>query len=1028
MALRVFLSNRLEYLATLLAEHIKDSPSPLTQETVVVQSRGMERYLAMTLAQEHGICAGVRFPFPAALIHELAGRLRLPGAKHPLCASRLLWRLVAALEHEDVFGDDAPLSARQRISRALALAPVFERYMLFRPHWLKQWQRGAPCGEISPHHHITEEWQRHLWQRVVRGAEENHRAALTQALIDALRHDPPLKALPHRLAVFGISSLPPHSMELLAALGTHIPVHVYVLSPSVHAWDRRQDHEEGSAAQMLAQLGTSLRDAIDRWEEYAVMVPLFAPPSDDTLLGCLHADLLHLPAAPNIQDFPPSRANIEVHLCPTPRREVEVLRERVLHLLQTDPSLEPHHILAIAADIETYAPLIHAVFGGIHPQIPYTVADHDRIHEEIRFFMDLVTTAAGRLERSRVVELLASPPSRSLLGLSEEATVRLQDWFTEAGIAWGTDPAFRQGHGAPLSTVGTWRAGLMRLALGTITGDHQGTIQGIAPLALGPNEDRELFAACTMWLENLEQLSQWVQSPAPDWAQILPWILQTFWPAQGSGAAQELHRGVCETLAAWNDAGCPQACARSMVLALERTLGFKGQEGDFLARGMTFCAPRPMRAVPFRVVAFLGLAAGRFPRAQTPLSFDLVAAHPRPGDHTPTDDDRALFLETLLSARDRLLFFAPSQTASTQGQSPLLTSLMEHLDGRATVHGISPSTALITTHPAYAFHPRTLDASFPWPTCTPCRLQEAQAFIGPQRPKPTLFDHPLPQPQVPAEMELDRLAHDLAHPCRTLLSAMGIRPHVRDEEMPDDEPYSTPTKRTLHRLKKTLLELAQNDAPAAELFRTAHAWQVIPDTPERDAIIAPTIAQVMDLAQRIRTLAPHGIRPRPFCLEIKESTLSGTLAMGAEGVVLYRPAALKTQDLIRLYLTLMVAGHLQWSTQVTLLTEDHTITKAVGDPQESAELLQGAITLWIEAHTRPVALLPKSCLKYAQVFLRKGHDDAYKEMRNVWTCGRFPENQDPYLRRCFPEKPPWHEAYDLAQRLLVPMLEAPSHG
>ncbi|MBC7354758.1 MAG: exodeoxyribonuclease V subunit gamma [Desulfomicrobiaceae bacterium] len=1024
MALTVFLSNRLEYLATLLADHLKDSLSPLTQEIVVVQSRGMERYLAMTLAREHGICAGVRFPFPAALLHDLARRLRLPGARRPLSASRLLWRLMAALEYEGaLLGERAAVSSPcQRMGQAVALASVFERYQLFRPHWLAKWQQGVPCGEISPESRDSEDWQRRLWQRVVRGEEESHRAALTLAMIEALRSRPDPKGLPHRVAVFGISSAPPHFVDLLAALGAHIPVHVYVLGPSAHTWGRRQSHEEGSAAQMLALLGSSLRDALDRWEECAVVAPLLAQPAEDTLLGCLHADLLHLPATPTIRDFSKNRANIEVHLCATPRREVEVLRERLLHLLETDPTLEPHHILAITADMDAYAPLIHAVFGSSAPEVPYAVADHGLIHEEIRFFLDLLRIAAGRLERSRVQELFFAPPTRGLLGLSEDACLRLQTWFAQAGIAWGIDAAFRQKHGAPPSAIGTWRAGLTRLALGAITGDHHGTIQGVAPLALGPSEDRELFAACALWLEHLEHLCQWVQDPAPDWERILPWMLETFWPAQGSGAPEELRRGVAETLNAWKDAGRPAACGRSMAQALERALNSETQEGEFLARGITFCAPRPMRAVPFRVVAFLGLAAGNFPRTQTPPCLDLTAAHPRPGDRTPTDDDRGLFLDALLSARDRLLLFAPSAGPSALGPSPVLASLLEHLDSRATVDGASPSSALVTTHPFFAFHPRALDTSFPWPTTTRSRLQEAHAFLRPQRPRPPFFRHPLPRPQMPAELELGRLIRDLAHPCRTLLHALGIRPHFREEDIPDDEPCRTPAHRTLHRLKGALLELAQRGASFTELVRTAQAWQVVPDTPGGEAFVVPAIAQVMDMAQHIRAIAPHGIRPHPFYVEMEETTLCGTLPLAAGGIALYRPATLKTQDLLRLYLTLIVAGTTRGADRVTLITEDHIITQPVPDPKESKDRLRTAIDLWLEAHTRPVALLPKACLAYAQAYCPKGHDNAHQKMVNAWTDGPFPENQDPYLRICFPDTPHWDEAHDLAQRLLVPML------
>jgi exodeoxyribonuclease V gamma subunit len=62
----------------------------------------------------------------------------------------------------------------------------------------------------------------------------------------------------------------------------------------------------------------------------------------------------------------------------------------------------------------------------------------------------------------------------------------------------------------------------------------------------------------------------------------------------------------------------------------------------------------PMRSVPFRVVCLLGMNDQDFPRCQHPVGFDLMASAPRLGDRNRRNDDRYLFLEALLSARDVL--------------------------------------------------------------------------------------------------------------------------------------------------------------------------------------------------------------------------------------------------------------------------------------------------------------------------------------------------------------------------------------
>ena len=56
--------------------------------------------------------------------------------------------------------------------------------------------------------------------------------------------------------------------------------------------------------------------------------------------------------------------SIRVHSCHGRGRQVEVLRDAILHLLDADPSLEPRDIIVMCPDIENFAPLIQATFGS----------------------------------------------------------------------------------------------------------------------------------------------------------------------------------------------------------------------------------------------------------------------------------------------------------------------------------------------------------------------------------------------------------------------------------------------------------------------------------------------------------------------------------------------------------------------------------------------------------------------------------------------------------------------------------------
>ena len=60
----------------------------------------------------------------------------------------------------------------------------------------------------------------------------------------------------------------------------------------------------------------------------------------------------------------PPTTSVTVHSCHGRARQVEVLRDALLHVLADDPTLEPRDVIVMCPDIETYAPLIHATFGS----------------------------------------------------------------------------------------------------------------------------------------------------------------------------------------------------------------------------------------------------------------------------------------------------------------------------------------------------------------------------------------------------------------------------------------------------------------------------------------------------------------------------------------------------------------------------------------------------------------------------------------------------------------------------------------
>ncbi|MBN2105816.1 MAG: exodeoxyribonuclease V subunit gamma, partial [Deltaproteobacteria bacterium] len=71
MTLNLHTGNRLDILADrLVAIMAVPLAGPLASEVIVVQSRGMQRWLSLRLAGQLGICANCTFPFPNAFFTD----------------------------------------------------------------------------------------------------------------------------------------------------------------------------------------------------------------------------------------------------------------------------------------------------------------------------------------------------------------------------------------------------------------------------------------------------------------------------------------------------------------------------------------------------------------------------------------------------------------------------------------------------------------------------------------------------------------------------------------------------------------------------------------------------------------------------------------------------------------------------------------------------------------------------------------------------------------------------------------------
>ncbi|MBV8467790.1 MAG: exodeoxyribonuclease V subunit gamma [Burkholderiales bacterium] len=1016
--LHLYQSNRLETLSELLHGVLAVPPTAVyARETVIVQARGMGRWLSLRVAERFGICANIDFPLPASFLWQLTETVL--GPQHRRSAfgvDEMAWRVHAMLATPPAALADYLADGRERRRWRLArrLADLFDSYLVYRPDWLATWEAGSDLG-LGP----DEAWQAVLWRRLAADRQSPHRADLLGQLVKRLRNPAPL-ALPDRVIAFGMSSLPPALLSVLKALAQRCDVCLFVLNPSETPWrdvDRRAQAEL-VGERLLAAWGGQGRDFLDRIAGEVELHSLFLPTAADTLLSAVQQSVLTLVPIeqPSLDD------SIAIHACHSPLRQVETLKDALLARLRNDPSLQADDIVVLCPDIETYAPHVEAVFGHGEPSLPYAVADRGGLSASplLNGFVTLLSMVDGGWEASAVLPLLEIPELAQSFGLKEDDLPLVRAWVAEAGVRRGrTGDAF------------SWDAGIGRLLLGTAMPDRlDDTAQvfaGLHPVADLDLRFGERVAGLARFVRTLARWQDVLQAPRPltAWSRLLlDWVNTWFGVDHAAEPTRERLRLALVALGdVAGHSGMEQAVGHAAVTEyLGEKLADASGAGGFLTGGITFAQLVPMRNIPFRVIAVLGLEDGAFPREQRPDGFDLMSRQPRAGDRSRRLDDRWLFLETVLAARDALLLFYTGRDARSDVTLPPSTVIADLLDAIAENWGSERAEAVQHSHPLQPFSPRRFAADAALPSFD-MRWAKIAAHAGTGDALPaTLADwHTLQE--MPAEVELADLLAFARDPAGWFLRRQGVRFERAERALEEREP-STLSNADARQL--LALSGAQAD-DAAALHAVGAAAAILPAGKLGEAWATRAAAEFAPAVARWREL-PQG--ELALDLQLDKHRLIGTLrGVGPNGLALRQPGPLWESvriDAWLRHLCLCASGSAN-PTQLVGLDE----LAHYAPPGNSRELLEAWLDLYLMAHRQPPTLLPRGSLaaaagarsKDGDVDLAAGLDQAIKAwVGNERVAG---EGSFPNTRALWREQPPLDEDFVAqALQLFGPMLAA----
>jgi exodeoxyribonuclease V gamma subunit len=887
--------------------------------------------------------------------------------------------------------------------------------------------------------------------------------------------------LPERISVFGISSLPRFHLDIIYALASSLEVNLFLMSPSQEFWlDIRSDREMrrellrvrektgwktpteealylergNSLLSSLSSLGREFFGSMSDFQ--AEFYDSFVDSGEKNILSAVQSDILNLRDRGRVDDEPPlsisdDDSSIQIHSCHSKMREVEVLYDNVLAMFEEDASLMPKDILVMTPDIESYAPFINAVFdipemrgSGERQRIPFSIADIS-VKTEVEItdtFFEILDLYGSRFEVSRIISILESAYVSRKFDFSEKDVALIRWWVADARIYWGLDENHRLRMGLPGISENTWKAGLERLLLGYAMPQKDDKLfEGVLPYDNIEGGEAAVLGRLLTFTDELFRQARDLGRlmTISDWSRILIGMLDKFFQVDDDMESERgfhvFRRKLRDLEGMQVNAGFCEAVGIDVIkYYLRHVLAEEMLGSGFLTGGMTFCAMLPMRSIPFKVICLLGMNNNSFPRQSRSLGFDLMLKSPRPGDPSRRNDDRYLFLEAILSARERLYISYIGQSIEDNSLLPpsvLVSELLDYIKQGFEICGKDISLHIVTKHRLQAFNPQYFRGDSRLFSYSEEDCRGARSLVSPG-PSPVFIDGVLSEPGDEWKtIDLKDLMSFFRNPARFILQRrLSVMLEDEAEQLREQELFDL-TGLEKYALEQTLVKKALAGGSLDEYFAVAKASGQLPYGTVGSYRYG-SLAQDVDIfAESIR---PYIITERLSPLDIKMD-ISGFMLTGridsihACGVMHFRYARLKARDFLQVWLrqlVLNIVGKEGYPRRSYLFGSAGAWEYTPVD--EAEEILERLLKTYWMGLSKALKFFPDSSWAYTQAVLIKGKskDRGAEEARKIWERSDFGERpgecEDPYFSLCFRNVDPLDAEFQgIAEEIFAPL-------
>ncbi|XBC42180.1 MAG: exodeoxyribonuclease V subunit gamma [Buchnera aphidicola (Meitanaphis elongallis)] len=688
--------------------------NPLQSEIFITPNEVIDHWIKIFISQKHSIMSNITFLRFNKFIWKIFKHMNTNyNSKLELKKYHLMWTMMNIKNIKSLTSFIHTSSSQTQLFEIVSyLSKNFKEYLLYRPDLIKKWEK--PSQSLTGIHSLYHNEYALLWKTLIKYIKTKNKSIWNYADLlffiykNIKKSKININKFPSRIFLFGNNYLTPSNVIILKKISKLCKIYVFYVTPYRNGKEILLNEIKlkkriltiiKNRISCFFKATTYYKEPIERfldkqkhaenvllWGKYGFEhtlllnlinikeINLFNIMKPTYLLQKIQKNIIYANInSNNKKDIKKNNKNIiyandksiSIHVCTTLKREIEVLHNNILNILNNDHDILFHDILIISKNINLYIPFIHSIFNPINVKhrIPFYIVSKSYENQKniLKIIEKILNLPNNLLNNKNIFNFLESSYILKKFNIQEKEIIVLFKIIQQFHIELGTERTAIK-HTLPKSNKKYILShGEKRIFLGKAINDENYTIWNkIVPCAHLDEKHYEMFSKLTTFVLLLHKWKQKlsISKTLKSWKSMFKHILNDFFE---KNTVEEKEITFIQNQ--WNkiiDPGIKENYKKKIPIKLLKNELLKNVSKkinvyNLFSGKVTFCNGFILRSIPFKTICILGMNETFTLQKKNTDNFNLIYKNPRICDPHKKNKYEYLFLETLLSAQKILL-------------------------------------------------------------------------------------------------------------------------------------------------------------------------------------------------------------------------------------------------------------------------------------------------------------------------------------------------------------------------------------